>query len=61
MDKLKLEKFLDFVKDPASNTDGYEKWGLFPNEEPENPTSGSKSFTNTKSSKKNANTGAFNY
>lgn len=61
MSKLNLETFLNFVKDPASNTEGFEKWGLYPNEEPTNPTSGSKSFTNKKNPKEDAPTGKYNY
>ena len=62
MDKLNMETFINFTKDKESNTDGFESWGLFPNEEPQNPTSGSGAKNaNKKSTGKSANTGAYNY
>jgi hypothetical protein len=35
MEKLSLDSFLEFMKDPESNTENFKSWGLYPNEEPE--------------------------
>lgn len=57
MEKLSLEKFLEFTKDIANNEENFKTWGLYPNEDP-NPAT---PIGNSSKGKGKTNNGSYNY